>query len=114
MLVHDNICKPHGFWRTTRVNQLLTDKDELIRGAIVRITSGRDQVTELRQTFQLLYPLEVDCCVSQLKKTDKDGEGENLKDVTTDHNETRGGKDVGNLTVGRPLRAAAEQSSRRS
>ena len=108
MLVHDD--RPHGLWRTARVNQLLTGKNKLVRVDVVRITSGRDRVTELQQPLQLLYPLEVDCCVSQLKETDQDGEEENLEDVTTDHNEASSSKDVGNLTVGRPLRAAAEQA----
>ena len=30
--------------------------------------------------------------------------------MTTDHNETSSSKDVGNLTVGQPLRTAAEQA----
>ena len=46
VLVHDD--KPRGFWRTARVNQLLTSKGGLMRGAVVRITSGRDQVTEFQ------------------------------------------------------------------
>ena len=54
--------------------------------------------------------MEVDCCERQLKETDQDGEEENLEDVTTDHSETSSSKDVGNLTVGRPLRSAAEQA----
>ena len=54
--------------------------------------------------------MEVDCCEGQLKETDQDGEEENLEDVTTDHSETSISKDVVNLTVGRPLRAAAEQA----
>ena len=108
VLVHDD--KPRGFWRTARVNQLITGKDGLVRGAVVRITSGKDRVTELQRPIQLLFPLKVDCCESQLKETDQDGEEENSEDVTTNHSETSSSKDVGNLTVGRPLRAAAEQA----
>ena len=68
VLVHDD--KPRGFWRTARVNQLLNGEVGLVRGAVVRITSGRDRVTELQPPLQLLYPLEVDCCINQLEETD--------------------------------------------
>ena len=80
---------------------MLTSKDGLVRGAVVRITSGRDRVTELQRPLQLFSPLEVDCCVSQLKETDQDGEKENLEDVTTDHSKTSSSKDVDNLTFGK-------------
>ena len=42
VLIYVLVHKPCGFWRTARVNQLLTDKDGLVRGDVVRITSGRD------------------------------------------------------------------------
>ena len=106
MLVHDD--KPHAFWRITRFNQLLTGKDGLVRGAVVGITSGKDRVTELQWTLQLLYPLEVGCCVSQHEEAHQDFEGESFEDVTTNNKEIRGDKDVGNLPVAQPWRAAAE------
>ena len=38
-----HVDKPScGFWRTAKVNQLLTSKDGLVRGVVVRITLGRD------------------------------------------------------------------------
>ena len=111
VLVHDD--KPHGFWKTARVNRLLTGKDGLMRGAVVMIASGRDRVTELQWPLQLLYPLEIDCCVSQLKETDQDSE-ENLEDVTADHGERSSSKNVGNLTVWWFQRQLLNKQGRRS
>ena len=56
--------------------------------------------TSTTSALQLLYPLEIDGCVSQHKETDQDGKGENLEDVTTNHKETSSCKDVDNLPVG--------------
>ena len=46
MLVHYD--KPCGIWRLAKVNHLLTGKDGLVRSAVARIASGKDQVTDLQ------------------------------------------------------------------
>ena len=108
VLVHDD--KPYGFWRIANINQLLIGKDGLVRGVVVRIISEKDWVTELQWPLQLVYPLEVDCCVSQHKETHQHAEKKNLEDVTINRKETKGGKDLDNLPVGQPQWAAAEQA----
>ena len=85
MLVHDD--KPNGFWRLTKVNHLLTGKDELVRDAVVRITSGKDQVIDLQRPLQLLYPLDVDCCVTQSEVTHQDAEEKSPEVVTSNPQE---------------------------
>ena len=110
VLVHDD--KPRGFWRLAKVSQLLTGKDGLVRGAVVRIMSGKDRVTDLQRPLQLLYPLEVDCCVSQSEVTHQDAKEKNLEVVTTNPQEPckEGDKDVDSLPVGRPQRTAAHKA----
>ena len=110
VLVHDD--KPHGFWRLAKVNQLLTGKDGLVRGAVVRITSGKDRVTDLQRPIQLLYPLEVDCCESQPELTHQDADEKSLEVVTTNTQESckEGDEDLDTLPVGRPRRVAAHKA----
>ena len=67
------------------VKQLLTDKDGLVRGAVVKVTSGKDRVTELQQPIQLLYPLEVDYCVCQPNEIQQDAEGKGVGDANTNN-----------------------------
>ena len=46
--------KPRGFWRLARVEDLITGTDGLVRGASIKVKSGK-----LRRPIQLLYPLEI-------------------------------------------------------
>ena len=82
VLVHDE--KPRGFWRLAKVNQLLTGKDGLVRGAVVKVTSGKDKFTELQRPLQLLYPLEVDQFVSQPDEAQQDAEEKRVEDTNTE------------------------------
>ena len=54
VVVHDD--KPRGFWKLTRVEEVITGKDGRVRGAVVKVNS-----TVLRCPLQRLYPLEVSC-----------------------------------------------------
>ena len=82
VLVHDE--KPRRFWRLAKVNQLLTGKDGLVRGAVVKVTSGKDKFTELQRPLQLLYPLEVDQFVSQPDEAQQDAEEKRVEDTNTE------------------------------
>ena len=82
VLVHDE--KPRRFWRLAKMNQLLTGKDGLVRGAVVKVTSGKDKFTELQQPLQLLYPLEVDQFVSQPDEAQQDAEEKRVEDANTE------------------------------
>ena len=79
VLVHDE--RPRGFWRLAKVNQLLTGKDGLVRGAVVK---GKDKFTELQRPLQLLYPLEVDQFVSQPDEAQQDAEEKRVEDTNTE------------------------------
>ena len=43
-----------GFWRLARIEDLITGTDGLVRGASIKVKSGK-----LRRPVQLLYPLEI-------------------------------------------------------
>lgn len=107
MLVRDD--RPHGFWRFAKVNHLLTGNDGLVRGAVVRIKSGKNLITDLQRPFQLLYPLEVDSCVSQSEVTYQDTE-ENVVTTNTQESCNKGDNDVDNLPVRQPQRVAAHKT----
>ena len=55
VVVHDENL-PRGFWKLGRINEVIPGRDGEVRGAVVRLSSGRGI---LRRPSQLLYPLEV-------------------------------------------------------
>ena len=58
VLVHDP-DHPRGFWRIARVERLITRRDGLVRGAILRLPTKNGWQTTLQRPLQLLYPLEI-------------------------------------------------------
>ena len=110
VLVHDE--KLRGFWRLAKVNQLLTGKDGLVRGAVVKVTSGKDKFTELQRLLQLLYPLEVDHFVSQPDEARQDAKEKGVDDMNTENqvscNESN--KDASSVPGRRLPRTAANKA----
>ena len=58
VLVHDE-GKARGFWKLARVEDLVTGRDGLVRGAVLRVASRKGRATVLRRPVQRLYPLEI-------------------------------------------------------
>ena len=71
VVVHDD--KPRGFWKLARVEEVITGKDGRVRGAVVKVNSGKNS-TVLRRPLQRLYPLEVSCHIN-------DGGPDQMQDV---------------------------------
>ncbi len=59
VLVHDEKT-PRALWRLGRVEQLIAGVDGYVRGAVIRVPSGKGSTT-LRRPLQRLYPLELHC-----------------------------------------------------
>ena len=66
VLVHDE-NHPRSFWRIGRIKNLVssTGGDGQSRGAVVQVTSKGGKVTILRRPLQLLYPLEINCKLTE-------------------------------------------------
>ena len=58
VLVHDP-DHPRGFWKMAKIRRLLTGKDGLNRGAVLKVANKGGRLTTLRRPVQLLYPLGV-------------------------------------------------------
>ena len=56
---------PRGFWKIARVTRLLTGNDGNHRGAVLRVAARGEQATTLQRPLQLLYPLEIHCCLAK-------------------------------------------------
>ena len=61
IVVHDDAEK-RGFWKMGHVSKLFPGRDDIVRGAEVRVFMG-NKCKLLKQPVQRLYPLEVDCIV---------------------------------------------------
>ena len=79
VLVHDD-SQPRGFWKLACVNKLVTGRDGLVRGAILRVGSSEGRVSTLQRPLQRLCPLEVSSMTSEVR-SDTSLEGEQAKDV---------------------------------
>ena len=44
-----------GLWKLGRVERLITDKDEIIRSAVVMSTTPKGKATKLRRPVERLY-----------------------------------------------------------
>ncbi|XP_011404755.1 PREDICTED: uncharacterized protein LOC105313216 [Amphimedon queenslandica] len=92
VLVHDE-DKPRGFWKLSRIMELIVGSDGKIRGAIVRIGNKR-----LRRPLQKLYPLEV----SQQDPPDSLSDSSNVtSDVLTDITPRRSTRSTNQMTLDR-------------
>ena len=60
VVVH-NEDKHRGFWKLGRIERLLSGRDGEIRGAVVRVHQGGNQITLLKRPVEKLYPIEVGC-----------------------------------------------------
>ncbi len=58
VIVHDESL-PRGLWKLCRVQEVLTGRDGLPRGALVRVAVQRKQQKLLKRPLKLLYPLEI-------------------------------------------------------
>jgi hypothetical protein len=47
-----------------RVEKLITGRDELVRGAVLKLPPKNGQQTTLQRPLQLIYPLEITQCES--------------------------------------------------
>lgn len=60
VLAHDEKT-PRALWRLGKVEHLVTGIDGHVRGAVIRVPSGRGGSTTLRRPLHWLYPLELHC-----------------------------------------------------
>ena len=58
VIVHDNTL-PRGLWKREWIQEVLTGRNGLPRGALVRVASRNRRQILLRRPLQLLYPLEI-------------------------------------------------------
>ena len=59
VLVHDDLVK-RGFWKIGLVIEVIPGRDDVVRGAVVKVCSG-ENCALLRHPIQRLYPLESSC-----------------------------------------------------
>lgn len=52
---------PRTLWKLALVEGLIQGKDGLVRGARIRVRSGKDKFLSLQRPIQHLYPLEIKC-----------------------------------------------------
>ena len=55
-----------GFWKLGRVERLITDKDEIIRSAVVMSTTPKGKATKLRRPVERLYLQETGFKISKM------------------------------------------------
>lgn len=58
VLVHDP-DHSRGFWKLAKVEHLITDKDGVVCGTVLKVGSKSGPPTTLQRPLQLLYPLEI-------------------------------------------------------
>lgn len=58
VVVHEEGC-PRGFWKVAKVERLITGRDGLVRGAVLKLPSKNHRNVTLQRPLQLLYPLGV-------------------------------------------------------
>ena len=78
-IVHE-VGLHRGLWKLGLVERLITEKDELVRGAVVKTTTPKGKSTMLRRPLQRLYPLELGIH----QQEDSTPENPDLSDRTAD------------------------------
>ena len=89
---------PRVSWKIGRVGELITDKDDQVRGATVKIVSKGMKRTKLRRPIQALIPLEIN-----------DAENEDAEGVTPSKKEDNPEETVETLTPRRKAAVAADE-----
>lgn len=56
-----NEKQTRGFWKMGKVENLIVGRDEKVRGATLRVSSGNGKSSVLQRPIALLYPLEINC-----------------------------------------------------
>ena len=56
--------KSQGFWKLARVEDTVVERDERVRGAVIRTCDKVGRPTVLQRPIQLLYPLEINCQIA--------------------------------------------------
>ena len=59
VIIHEDGLQ-RGLWKLGRVDKLISGKDGIVRGAVVRSTTKQRRSTMLRRPLQKLYPVECD------------------------------------------------------
>ena len=104
---------PRGFWKTAKVEDLMTGRDGRIRAASVRVCSSKGRPTIIQRPIQRLFPLEITSCRSNSaaeaynydQSTTADGNDDSVGQSVSDAPESI---DVNQQTsTGRPQRMAA-------
>ena len=72
IVVIHNDDKRRGFWSTGRIEELLMEKNEKVRAAIVRVYTGQKRSRLLNRPVQKLYPIEINCkdgdCINRVEE----------------------------------------------
>ena len=101
VVIHDD-NQPRGFWKLGKVEQVMTGRDGLARGAVVRVANKGRQATRLTRPIQKLFPLEVPY---GKQSTRKEIPPLHSPDCLIDESEV-----IKNETPRRPTRAAAQEA----
>ena len=89
---------PRTLWRLGKVEQLIRGSDGAVRGAVVKVNSGKKKTSFLKRPIQHLYPLEV---CSDLDEKNDSGEQREAQMANTTCTEDK---------VQRPKRAAFKRA----
>ena len=96
--------QPRGFWKLGRVERVMTGRDGLARGAVVRVANKGRQASRLTRPILKLFPLEVPYGKQSTRKEDPMLHSPTA-DSLTDESEV-----IKNETPRRPTRAAAQEA----
>jgi len=55
------VILPRSFWKSGRVEKLITGHDGKTRGVVVKVPNRSGWTTTLRHPLKLLYPLKLKC-----------------------------------------------------
>ena len=61
IVVIHNDDKRRGFWSTGHIEELLMEKDEKVRAAVVRVYTGQNRSRLSNRPVQKLYHIEINC-----------------------------------------------------
>ena len=110
MIVHDEHL-PRGEWKLGKIVSVMKDRDNLVRGATVKIGTKDGRNILLNRPIQLLYPLEVQSQELKPEENDSaDNEDESGDVPESDHTETSGP----DMLADNPIEPAAPDAPRRS
>eukprot|EP00731_Ephydatia_muelleri_P021173 Em0013g900a len=104
---------PRTFWKTGVIEEVLSGRDGLVRGARVRVRSGNGSIL-LNWPLQLLYPLEVSLaelhCDTRTTESDGNEEQQEPDKIGEEHVQEGRPKRMASALAREQIRILAEQT----